>query len=86
MRDDAERLRDIMEAVERVERYTARGREAFDGDELIQSWLVRHLEVIGEAGLSTGLREANPDVPWRSFVGIRNVLIHQYFGIALDPV
>jgi uncharacterized protein with HEPN domain len=36
--------------------------------------------------LSTGLREANPDVPWRSFVGIRDVLIHQYFGIDLDPV
>jgi len=37
MRDDRERLLDIQEAVERIERYAARGREAFEQDELIQT-------------------------------------------------
>ena len=36
-------------AIERIERYAIRGRDAFEGDELVQSWFVRHLQVIGEA-------------------------------------
>jgi uncharacterized protein with HEPN domain len=49
MRDESERLRDILEAIERVEKYAARGRAAFDEDELVQTWMVHHIEVIGEA-------------------------------------
>lgn len=49
MRDPRERLRDILDAVARIERYTSRGREAFDKDELIQVWVVHHLQIIGEA-------------------------------------
>jgi uncharacterized protein with HEPN domain len=41
---------DILEAIERIERYAVRGRTAFDADELIQNWIVRHLQVIGEPG------------------------------------
>jgi len=40
MRDDRERLLDIQEAVERIERYAARGRKAFEQDELIQTWVL----------------------------------------------
>ncbi len=39
MRDDRERLLDIQEAIERIEKYSARGREAFEQDELIQTWV-----------------------------------------------
>ena len=49
MRDPRERLQDVLEAIERIERYAARGREAFEKDELIQNWFVRHLQIIGEA-------------------------------------
>src|SRR5437764_1370688 len=49
MRDDRERLLDIQEAVERIERYAARGRKAFEQDELIQTWVLYHLQIIGEA-------------------------------------
>ena len=49
MRDDRERLRDILEAIERIEKYAARGRSVFDEDELIQTWVVHHLQIIGEA-------------------------------------
>lgn len=43
MRDDTEWLLDIIEAIERIERYASRGRDAFEKDELIQNWIVNHL-------------------------------------------
>lgn len=88
MRGDRERLEDVLEAIERIERHTAAGRSAFDADELIQNWVVHHLEIIGEActRLSADLRERNPEIPWRGYIGMRNILAHQYFGIDLDPV
>ena len=49
MRDPMERLRDMLEAIENIERYAAQGKETFEKDELIQSWIVRHLQIIGEA-------------------------------------
>jgi len=49
MREPKERLRDILEAIAAIERYAARGRKAFEEDELVQNWMVRHLQIIGEA-------------------------------------
>ena len=49
MRDPKERIQDMLEAIERIERYTLRGKETFKQDELIQNWIVRHLQIIGEA-------------------------------------
>jgi uncharacterized protein with HEPN domain len=46
MRDDRERLLDILEAIEKIEKYAAQGRQAFDTDELIQSWIVNHLRTL----------------------------------------
>ena len=54
MRDPKERIRDILEAIGRIERYATRGREAFEKDELIQSWFLRHLQIIGEASRAVG--------------------------------
>jgi uncharacterized protein with HEPN domain len=42
-------VQDILEAIERIERHAGKGRAAFDNDELIQVWMVRHLQIIGEA-------------------------------------
>ena len=49
MRDVSERLGDIQEAIARIMKYTNQGRAKFDQDELIQTWVVHHLEIIGEA-------------------------------------
>ncbi len=49
MRDGNERLLDILEAIEEIERYAIRGRDAFFQDELVQVWMVHHLQIIGEA-------------------------------------
>ena len=88
MRDDRERLLDIREAIERIEKYAGRGRETLAHDELIQTWTVYYLQVIGEAAraLSTDFRNQYPAVPWSQIIGMRNVLAHRYFGIDVDLV
>ena len=49
MRDYNERLLDILEAIERIDKYAAHGHVAFEHDELIQTWMIHHLQIIGEA-------------------------------------
>jgi uncharacterized protein with HEPN domain len=53
MRDDRERLKDILDAIKCIETYAAKGRAAFEQEELIQVWFLRYLQIIGEA--SAGL-------------------------------
>lgn len=88
MRDDRERLLDIQEAIARIERYAELGRDTFEQDELIQNWMISHLQIIGEAcrALSEDLRERYPEVPWRAIMGMRNILVHQYFAIDTNAV
>jgi len=73
MRSDRERLLDILEAIE---------------SDLIQNWMIRYIQIIGEAAarLTEATRSANPDVPWTEIVGMRNILVHQYFGIDIEAV
>jgi len=49
MRSERERLLDILEAIERIEKYAVQGKEAFEEDELIQNWMVTQITMIGEA-------------------------------------
>ena len=88
MRDDRARLEDILQAIGSIARYAVRGRPAFDRDELVQSWMVYHLTLIGEAAarLSPGLRDRHPEIPWPRVIGMRNILIHGYFAIDLEEV
>jgi uncharacterized protein with HEPN domain len=88
MRDDRERLLDILEAIRQIEKYSLRGEEAFRSDELIQKWMTGHIQVIGEAArsLSGEFRDRTCDVPWSDIIGMRNVLVHHYFQIDLDRV
>lgn len=88
MRDPTERLRDILDAIGNIERYAARGRQAFESDELIQNWFVRHLQIIGEAAyaLPKQIRDQRPDIPWNEIIGMRHILVHDYFVIDTDIV
>jgi uncharacterized protein with HEPN domain len=88
MRSDRERLIDALEDIELIEKYTASGRAAFDSEELVQNWVLRHLQIIGEACRTTspGLQQRYPDVPWSSIIGMRNILVHNYFELDIEIV
>jgi uncharacterized protein with HEPN domain len=77
----------MLEAIERIRRHSEKGRGAFDHDELVQTWIVHHLQILGEAAarLSPALR-AQTAVPWNSIVGMRNILVHAYFEIDREAV
>ncbi len=49
MRDDTERLRDMLEAIELLDKYPNQGKTLFEQQELIQIWVIYHLQIIGEA-------------------------------------
>ncbi|MBI1747780.1 MAG: DUF86 domain-containing protein [Acidobacteria bacterium] len=88
MRDDRVYLQDILEAIERIEKYAARGRQEFDRDELIQTWVIYYIQIIGEATrkLSQGFRAKHPEIPWQQIAAMRNILVHDYFQIDVDEV
>ncbi|MEW6717139.1 MAG: DUF86 domain-containing protein [Chloroflexota bacterium] len=88
-RADDDFLRDIREAMHRIKTYTnAMTYDCFLADIKTQDAVVRNLEIIGEAtkSLSTGLRGKYSDVPWKGMAGVRDRLIHHYFGVNLDIV
>lgn len=62
--------------------------EQFLRDTKTQDAVIRNLEILGEAtkGLSAQLREQYPSMPWKGMAGIRDRLIHHYFGVNLDIV
>jgi uncharacterized protein with HEPN domain len=88
MRSDSERVLDILEAIENIKKYCSRGAESFYSDELLQSWTVRNLQIIGEAAsrVTEETQSKFPMVPWKKIIGMRHVLVHGYFEIDLDVV
>lgn len=88
MRSERERLLDILEAIERIEKYAEAGKDTFDSDELIQTWIVHHITIIGEAcrSLSDDFQAHYANIPWADIIGMRNILVHHYFGIDTEAV
>jgi uncharacterized protein with HEPN domain len=82
-------LQDILEAIANVEEFIGKmPRGEFEGDKKTLHAVVRNLEVIGEAvkGVPPEVRGRHPDVPWQRIAGLRDILIHHYFGIDVDIV
>ena len=65
MRNDQERLLDILEAIQRIERRSPEDRQSLEADELVQTWVLHHLRILGEAvrSLSADFRSTHPDFP-----------------------
>lgn len=88
-RTDRDFAQDIQEAIRRIVVYTtAMNYEAFLADIRTQDAVVRNLEIIGEAAknLSGDLRREHSEIPWKSLAGVRDKLIHHYFGVNFDVV
>ncbi len=58
------------------------------GDEILSRACLKSLEIIGEASrnISEDLKKAHPEIPWRQMTGMRNKLVHHYFGVDWEIV
>jgi len=88
-RDSTVYLKHILEAIAIIEDYLSNIDEKhFHATQLLQDGVIRQLEVIGEASknLPQNVREMAPAVPWKEMAGMRDKLIHQYFGVDIKAV
>ena len=88
-RDPRVRLLDILDAIERIQEYTAtQTAQTFADDRMRVDAVVRHIEVIGEAAnhVDADTEMRCPGVPWQDIRDMRHFLIHEYFGVSVAVV
>jgi len=89
VKDETVYLKHIRDAIAKIESYTTEGRKRFFADSMVQAAAIRNLEIIGEAARNLSpdfIRQRSPEIPWRSIIALRNVLIHEYFRVDLELV
>ena len=82
-------LQHILLSIESIATYTKNiSKEDFLNSPQVQDAVMRQLEVLGEAvkNLHSEFKEKNPTIPWRSIAGMRDMLIHEYFGVDIGLV
>lgn len=80
MRDDLLRCSDMLQAIDNINQ-KCYGIHEDESTDLLNVWILHHLQIIGEAAYKTSLtfREQNPTIPWSKIIGTRHVLVHDYF-------
>ena len=82
-------IRDITDSVAKIEQYTQTiDEQNFMANTQLQDAVLRRLEIIGEAvkNIPQDFRDRYPHIPWREIAGLRDVLIHEYFGVNMRRV
>ncbi len=85
---DVVRLGHMLDACRDARRFAGDDRDEFLRSYLRQAATIRALQVLGDAakGVSAITRGRFPDVPWRGITGMRDMVVHHYFGIQIDLV
>jgi len=88
VKDDRVYLEHIRDALHDIATYTSLGRDRFFADRMTQDATLRKLEVIGQAvkNLSDTTKSHQPEIPWKQIAGMRDKVIHDYFGVNLEIV
>jgi uncharacterized protein with HEPN domain len=88
VKDDRVYLWHIRDCIDRILDYTRDGQGVFLADTKTQDAVIRNLEIIGEAvkNISGDLKSVYPDIPWQRIAGMRDRMIHEYFGVNLQIV
>ena len=82
-------IEDIQESISKIEEYTkAVSRDDFLSNTQVQDAVLRRLEIMGEAvkNIPDEFKNRYPEIPWKKIAGMRDVLIHAYFGVNLDRI
>jgi len=82
-------IEDMLASIRKIERYTSgMDQELFQQDEKTVDAVVRNLEILGEATrqLPDDFTARHEDVPWRQIAGLRNRIVHDYFGLDLELI
>jgi len=88
-RESVDYIKDISEAISKIEKFTqGMNYRAFVNDEKTVFAVLRAFEIIGEAAknVSRSIKTKYANVPWREMTGIRNKLIHEYFGVIYQVI
>jgi uncharacterized protein with HEPN domain len=88
-RDEFLYLRHVLDAINTIEEYLQDvNEEHFKATRLLQDGTIREIEIIGEAvkNVSKDIRKSYPEVPWQDIAGMRDKLIHGYFGVDIEKV
>jgi len=86
LKDDKIYLLHIRDALQHILDYTEEGKDSFFEDSKTQDAVVRNLEIVGEAvkNLSPQFKSFYPEIHWKAISGMRDKLIHEYFGVNLN--
>lgn len=82
-------VEDILESMNKIERYTKGSTyDKFEKNELVVDAVIRNLEIIGEAAknIPDEVREKHQEISWKRMIGLRNITIHEYFGVDLNII
>ncbi len=82
-------IKDILDSIKNIENYTKNiSYKKFSSTQMLIDAIVRNFEIIGEAAknLSNETKSAISDIPWKDITGMRNKIIHEYFGVDLQII
>lgn len=88
MKDPRIYITHALECIVRIQEYTSGGQDEFMASEMIQDAVIRNLQVLCESlsRVPDELQMKYPEIEWRGISGLRNILVHDYFGIDLSLV